>query len=63
MVRKSLAIVGNFNPNRCFLCNNFTFQSDDFALVENRNLATLKISQYDEKNYHVKIAKMIPTIN
>lgn len=63
MIRKSLAIVGNFNPNRCFLCNNSTFQSDDFALVENRNLATLRISQCDEKNYQAKPAKMIPAMN
>ena len=34
--------MGNFNPSRFFLCNKSNSQSDDFVLVENRDLATLK---------------------
>ena len=42
MACKYLANVGDFNPSRCLLCNKSTSQFDDFVLVENRGLATLK---------------------
>ena len=42
MVCTRLANVCDFNPNRCILCNRSTSQSDDFVLVGNRGLATLK---------------------
>ena len=42
MVCTRLANVCDFIPNRCILCNRSTSQSDDFVLVGNRGLATLK---------------------
>ena len=42
MVCTRLANVCDFNPNRCILCNRSTSHSDDFVLVGNRGLATLK---------------------
>ena len=42
MVCKSLANVINFNSRRYRSCNKSTSQSDDFVLVENRGLVTLK---------------------
>ena len=59
MACKSIVTVSDFNPSRCILCSKSTFQSDDFALVESRGLATLK----DLKNYQKKSAKMVPTMN
>ena len=42
MACKSIANVGDFNPSRRLLCNKSTFTTDDFVLVENRGMATLK---------------------